>query len=58
MMTASVVMFTAMAVGREYPEHLKLAANVREIVRQFNAPTTNDVPQRERETEREDDLPF
>ena len=34
-MTASVVLFTAMAVGREYPEHLKLAAKVRAIVRDF-----------------------
>jgi len=31
-MTASVLLFTAMAVGREYPEHLKLAANVNAVI--------------------------
>jgi hypothetical protein len=31
-MTASVLLFTAMVVGREYPEHLKLAANVNAVI--------------------------
>ena len=32
-MTGSVLMFTALAVGHEYPEHLKLAANVKAVIK-------------------------
>jgi hypothetical protein len=32
MMTASVVLATAIAVGKEYPEHLQLAANVKAVI--------------------------
>jgi hypothetical protein len=38
MMTASVLLFTALAVGKEYPQHLRLADGVRDVIRRFTAP--------------------
>ena len=38
MMTASVVLFTALAVGKEYPQHLRLVDGVRDVILRFTAP--------------------
>jgi hypothetical protein len=65
-MTASVLLFTAMAVGREYPEHLKLAANVDAVIKGARhaageeAPdsTSADAPESAPDGTTDDDIPF
>lgn len=61
LMAASVVLVTALMVGKEYPEHLQFVANLDALLKEYARPDTappDDAPPDDALRVEDDDLPF